>query len=98
MKFRNVVKYGFNEMLSLKETYIIGKQGEPNPYVMLTYFLMISRVFLWNSGYSSPTKTAQFSIAFSGASFFPFFFPLPPCFALSRASLMMCFASCRYSN
>jgi hypothetical protein len=39
MKFRNVVKYGFNEMLSLKETYIIGKQGEPNPYVMLTYLI-----------------------------------------------------------
>lgn len=39
MKFRNVVKYGFNEMLSLKETYIIGKQGEPNPYVIMTYLI-----------------------------------------------------------
>jgi hypothetical protein len=25
MKFKNVIKYGFNELLSLKETYLIGK-------------------------------------------------------------------------
>jgi len=63
-----------------------------------SYLLMIYKVFLWNSGYSSPTKTAQFSITFSGASFLPFFLPFPLCLALSRASLIMCFASCRYSN
>lgn len=37
MKFKKVVQYGFNELLSLKETYIIGKSGAPNPLVIMTY-------------------------------------------------------------
>jgi leucyl-tRNA synthetase len=37
MKMKNVIKFGFNEMLSLKETYMIGKQGTPNPLVLMTY-------------------------------------------------------------
>ena len=37
MKLKNVIKFGFNEMLSLKETYLIGKQGKPNPLVLMTY-------------------------------------------------------------
>lgn len=39
MKFKNVIKFGFNELLSLKETYLIGKQGEPNPLVLMTYIV-----------------------------------------------------------
>lgn len=37
MKIKNVIKFGFNEMLSIKETYSIGKNGAPNPYVIMTY-------------------------------------------------------------
>ena len=46
MKLRNVIKFGFNEMLSIKETYLIGKTGAANPYVMMTY--MIYQLILMN--------------------------------------------------
>jgi|688.fasta_scaffold138722_2 hypothetical protein len=39
MKLKNVIKFGFNEMLSIKETYLIGKTGAPNPYVIMTYMI-----------------------------------------------------------
>lgn len=39
MKFKNVIKFGFNELLSLKESYIIGKQGNANPLVIMTYLV-----------------------------------------------------------
>lgn len=35
--FRDVVKYAFNEMLSMKEYYIIGKNNKPNPFVLLRF-------------------------------------------------------------
>lgn len=47
MKLKNVIKYAFNEMLSLKEAYLIGKaDGKPNAYVMMTY--MVYQLVLMN--------------------------------------------------
>jgi leucyl-tRNA synthetase len=40
MKFKEVVKHGFNALLSLKETYLIGKSGEPNPYILMKYMIL----------------------------------------------------------
>lgn len=37
MKYRNVLKHGFNEMLSLKESYLIGKSNKPNPFILLNF-------------------------------------------------------------
>ena len=39
MKLKNVIKYGFNEMLSVKESYVIGKTNAPNPYVIMSYLV-----------------------------------------------------------
>lgn len=37
MKFKIVIKHAFNELLSLKEAYLIAKGGKPNPFVLFRY-------------------------------------------------------------
>lgn len=37
MKYRIVLKHAFNEMLSLKESYLIGKSNKPNPFILLNF-------------------------------------------------------------
>lgn len=37
MKFKIVIKHAFNELLSLKEAYLIAKAGKPNPFVLFRY-------------------------------------------------------------
>ena len=37
MKFKIVIKHAFNELLSLKEAYLIAKGGSPNPFVLFRY-------------------------------------------------------------
>ena len=38
MKYKLVIKHAFNELLSIKETYLIAKGDlQPNPLVLLRY-------------------------------------------------------------
>jgi len=42
--YRDIIKYGFNEMLNLKETYLIGKNQKPNPFVMLHFIETVLKI------------------------------------------------------
>lgn len=37
LHYRDVIKYGFYEMMSIKESYLIGKDQKPNPFLLLMY-------------------------------------------------------------
>jgi leucyl-tRNA synthetase len=37
MKFKIVIKHAFNELGSLKESYLIAKAGKPNPVILFNY-------------------------------------------------------------
>jgi len=37
MRYRDVIKYGFNELSGLKEIYLLGTGGKPNPVVLVQY-------------------------------------------------------------
>lgn len=37
MKYRDVIKYGFNELGGLKEIYLLGTGGNPNPLILFKY-------------------------------------------------------------
>jgi len=37
VKYKVVIKHAFNEMLSLKESYLIAKNNSPNPFVILDF-------------------------------------------------------------
>ena len=37
MKFKEVLKHGFNNLLNLKEAYIIGTEKKPNPALIMEY-------------------------------------------------------------
>ena len=36
-RYRMVTKHAFNELLSLKEAYLIGKKGNPNPVLIMNF-------------------------------------------------------------
>jgi len=66
LKYRNVLKYGFHEMLSLKEEYVIGNKGKVNPRLLLKYvktvLILINPIcphFSWNSWESYFVPAAQ---------------------------------------
>lgn len=39
IKYKNVVKYGFYELQSIKEDYLIAKAGKVNPYVLMRFLV-----------------------------------------------------------
>jgi len=45
LKYRMVVTHAYNGLLSLKESYLIGKKNNPNPFVIL-YFMETSMIIL----------------------------------------------------